>query len=153
MIVINVQSCCRSIPLSESRTCEFQRNELLESLMSGLRNDLQASETQLLSQCLGRPMESPLILVMGPLRSGTTLMTQWLANTGLVSYPSNLLSRFYHAPIIGAKIQLLLTDPRFNFRDELSEFSQRSEYKSENGKTVGVLAPKRILVFLAALFG
>lgn len=84
---------------------------------------------------------------MGPLRSGTTLFTQWLANTGLVSYPTNLLSRFYQAPVIGAKIQLLLTDPRYNFRDELGEFSQQAEYKSENGKTKGVLAPNEFWYF------
>lgn len=84
---------------------------------------------------------------MGPLRSGTTLFTQWLANTGLVAYPSNLLSRFYQAPIIGAKIQLLLTDQRYNFRDELGEFVQQTEYSSENGKTKGVLAPNEFWYF------
>ena len=84
---------------------------------------------------------------MGPIRSGTTLFMQWLANTGLVAYPTNLLSRFYQAPIIGAKIQLLLTDPRFNFRDELGEFVQQAEYHSENGKTKGVLAPNEFWYF------
>ena len=84
---------------------------------------------------------------MGPMRSGTTLFMQWLANTGLIAYPTNLLSRFYQAPIIGAKIQLLLTDPRYNFRDELGEFTQQSEYKSENGKTKGVLAPNEFWYF------
>ncbi|WP_304918545.1 sulfotransferase [Methylophaga sp.] len=92
-------------------------------------------------------MPFPLIMVMGPLRSGTTLFTQWLANTGLVAYPTNLLSRFYQAPILGAKIQLLLTDPRFNFRDELGEFIQQAEYQSENGKTKGVLAPNEFWYF------
>ncbi|OOZ40409.1 sulfotransferase family protein [Solemya pervernicosa gill symbiont] len=84
---------------------------------------------------------------MGPMRSGTTLLMQWLAATGLVAYPTNLLSRFYHAPIIGAKIQCLLTDPRYNFRDELGEFIQQSEFKSENGKTKGVLAPNEFWYF------
>ena len=112
-----------------------------------MNKDLRPSETNLLSHYADRKMDHPLILVMGPLRSGTTLFTQWLANTGLVSYPTNLLSRFYQAPIIGAKIQLLLTDPRFNFRDELGEFAQQSEYKSENGKTMGVLAPNEFWYF------
>jgi Sulfotransferase family len=94
-----------------------------------------------------KPMPYPLILVMGPLRSGMTLFTQWLANTGRVAYPTNLLSRFYQAPIIGAKVQLLLTDPRYNFRDELGEFAQQAEYKSENGKTRGVLAPNEFWYF------
>ena len=133
--------------MSEERTEEFQRNELLENLLLGLNEDLQLSESNLLNHYADRRMEYPLILVMGPLRSGTTLFMQWLANTGLVSYPTNLVSRFYQAPIIGAKIQLLLTDPRFNFRDELGEFAQQSEYKSENGKTKGALAPNEFWHF------
>ena len=116
--------------------------------MDELSSDLQPSARAMIQSYQGiKSMPHPLILVMGPLRSGTTLFTQWLANTGLVAYPTNLLSRFYQAPIIGAKIQLLLTDPRFNFRDELGEFIQQVEYKSENGKTKGVLAPNEFWYF------
>jgi len=129
------------------RTEKFQRNTALEELLFGLNGDLQPSEKVLLEQYAGKQMDYPLILVMGPLRSGTTLFTQWLANTGLVAYPTNLLSRFYKAPILGTKIQQLLTDPRFNFRDELGEFAQQAEYKSENGKTKGVLAPNEFWYF------
>lgn len=134
--------------MSEIRTTTFRRNELLEDLLNELNEDLRPSENQLISRHQKRTgMEYPLILVMGPLRSGTTLFTQWLANTGLAAYPTNLLSRFYQAPIIGAKIQLLLTDPRYNFRDELGEFAQQAEYTSENGKTRGVLAPNEFWYF------
>jgi len=133
--------------LSEIRTTKFRRNELLERLLAELGNDLQPSERALLTLHARAKMKFPVILVMGPLRSGTTLFTQWLANTGLVAYPTNLLSRFYQAPIIGAKIQLLLTDPRYNFRDELGEFVQQTEFKSENGKTKGVLAPNEFWYF------
>jgi len=147
MIRNSAKDYFRSIHLSEQRTGDFQRNKALENLLFGLNGDLQASEKILLDQYANKSMDYPLILVMGPLRSGTTLFTQWLANTGLVSYPTNLLSRFYQAPILGAKIQLLLTDPRYNFRDELGEFSQQAEYKSENGKTKGVLAPNEFWYF------
>lgn len=134
--------------MSEQRTAHFRRNELLEKLLAELNSDLQASERALIQSSPNQQsMPHPLILVMGPLRSGTTLFTQWLANTGLVAYPTNLLSRFYQAPIIGAKIQLLLTDPRYNFRDELGEFVQQAEYRSENGKTRGVLAPNEFWYF------
>lgn len=134
--------------MSEARTTTFRRNELLEGLLSELNGDLMPAENLLISHRRhASGMAYPLILVMGPLRSGTTLFTQWLANTGLVAYPTNLLSRFYQAPIIGAKIQLLLTDPRYNFRDELGEFVQQAEYRSENGKTRGVLAPNEFWYF------
>lgn len=134
--------------MTNLRTSDFRRNDLLETLLSQLNSDLIPAESQLvLHQQETEHVKFPLILVMGPLRSGTTLLMQWLANTGLVSYPTNLLSRFYQAPIIGAKIQLLLTDPRYNFRDELGEFVQQVEYRSENGKTKGVLAPNEFWYF------
>ncbi len=129
------------------RTLDFQRNTLLEDLLIGLNAELQPAEENLVARYLDQTTPYPVILIMGPLRSGTTLFIQWLANTGLVSYPTNLLSRFYQAPIIGAKIQLLLSDPRYNFRDELGEFAQQAEYKSENGKTKGVLAPNEFWYF------
>lgn len=136
-----------NMTLTDPRTPSFRRNEQLEYLLKELNANLQASENLLIESLAGKSMQFPLVLVMGPLRSGTTLFMQWLANTGLVAYPTNLLSRFYQAPIIGAKIQLLLTDPRFNFRDELGEFIQHAEYISENGKTKGVLAPNEFWYF------
>jgi len=143
-----VPSCLENMLLSEDRTTKFRRNELLEKLLAEVNCDLQPAEKLLvMSSQKTKGMQYPLILVMGPLRSGTTLFTQWLANTGLVAYPTNLLSRFYQAPIIGAKIQLLLTDPRYNFRDELGEFIQKTEYRSENGKTKGVMAPNEFWYF------
>lgn len=134
--------------MSENRVGQFRRNSLLEKLLLDLNGDLQPCEQKLIQSFHGEEsLPHPLILVMGPLRSGTTLFMQWLSNTGLVAYPSNLLSRFYQAPIIGAKIQLLLTDQRYNFRDELGEFVQQAEYESENGKTKGVLAPNEFWYF------
>ncbi len=127
------------------RSTSFSRNAALETLLQDLNATLWLSE----QACLGEPVppSHPIILVMGPMRSGTTLFMQWLANTGLVAYPTNLLSRFYQAPIVGAKIQLLLTDPCYNFRNELGEFIQQSEYRSENGKTQGVLSPNEFWYF------
>lgn len=130
----------------EGRTDKFARNAQLENLLTDLNSDLWVAEKALLQQT-GTELPYPLILVMGPHRSGSTLFMQWLARTGLVAYPSNLLSRFYRAPILGAKIQLLATDPRFNYRNELGEFLQQPEYHSENGKTQGALAPNEFWYF------
>ena len=140
-------SYLRNTTLPEIRTTTFRRNELLERLLVELNTDLQPSEKQLSSQYDGQIPPRPIVLIMGPLRSGTTLFMQWLAQTGLVAYPTNLLSRFYQAPIIGAKIQLLLTDPRYNFRDELGELTRQSDFRSENGKTEGVMAPNEFWYF------
>jgi hypothetical protein len=135
----------KSHNMETERKSEFKRNNELENLLKDLNSDLWFSEKQLFSKDLIPQL--PVILIMGPLRSGTTLFMQWLASTGIVSYPTNLLSRFYGAPILGAKIQLLLTDPRFNFRNELGEFARQVDFASENGKTKGVLAPNEFWYF------
>ncbi|MDC0362092.1 sulfotransferase [Halioglobus sp.] len=132
------------VSISE-RTESFARNVKLETLLKDINSSLSVAEEKVLSAY--RMPALPVILIVGPLRSGTTLFMQWLANTGIVCYPTNLLSRFYQAPIIGAKMQLLLTDPAYSFRDELGEFMQNTEYASQNGKTKGVLAPNEFWYF------
>jgi len=133
--------------LSETRTAGFRRNPLLEQLLAELGDDLAPAEERLVARYRGRPADFPVVLVFGPLRSGTTLFMQWLANTGLAACPTNLLSRFYRAPIIGAKIQRLLTDPQYSFRGELGDFAGPADYQSENGKTKGALAPNEFWYF------
>lgn len=130
---------------TSERTRSFSRNSDLEAALKDLNSTLWICEESILGNY--PTLTFPLVLVTGPMRSGTTLLMQWLANTGVVAFPTNLLSRFYHAPIIGAKIQLLLTDPRYNFRDELGEFLSQVDYLSENGKTKGVLAPNEFWYF------
>jgi hypothetical protein len=129
----------------DERTTEFGRNSHLEALLKDLNSTLWPAEQRTLPAY--KKPELPIILIMGPGRSGTTLFMQWLANTGIVAYPTNLLSRFYQAPIIGAKIQLMLTDPKYDFKGELGEFAQRATYESANGKTLGALAPNEFWYF------
>jgi hypothetical protein len=64
-----------------------------------------------------------------------------------VAYPTNLLSRFFAAPWIGARIQQLLTDPAYNFRDEILDFAAPPDFRSDNGKTTGALAPNEFWYF------
>lgn len=126
------------------RSAGFSRNTTLEQLLDELNSLLGPANQVLVSDAQERFSK---VLVMGPLRSGTTLFTQWLAATGLTAYPTNLLSRFYGAPLIGAKIQQLLTDPRYNFRNEILDFNSTIDFSSENGKTQGALAPNEFWYF------
>jgi len=129
-----------------NRTSAFQKNIELDGLLSELNGSLALAGANVLKNIEGEP-DYPLIFVMGPHRSGTTLITQWLATTGIVAYPTNLLSRFYGAPLIGAQIQMLLTDPKFNFRNEILDFNSPIDFSSENGKTTGALAPNEFWYF------
>ena len=131
----------------KQRDAAFRRNARLENLLESLNGVLGCAEEQLLEKSSVSDPDYPIIFIMGPLRSGTTLFTQWLANSGVFAYPTNLLSRFYGAPMVGAQIQLLLTDSRFNFRNEILDFNSPIPFESENGKTKGALAPNEFWYF------
>jgi len=130
-----------------NRVQAFKRNTSLEASLQTLNRLLACSEHEALQRYSGDGGDHPIVFIMGPHRSGTTLFMQWLAESGLVAYPTNLLSRFYGAPVMGAQIQLLLTDPRFNFRNEILDFNQPIAFESENGKTRGALAPNEFWYF------
>ena len=60
--------------MNEKRTARFRRNEALEELLNELNDAMHYAENLLLPKFLNtEEMKYPLILVMGPLRSGTTL--------------------------------------------------------------------------------
>lgn len=128
----------------EHRQKEFSRVSSLEQLLSELNSVLSYTNTQFLAD---NSEKNSKIFILGSLRSGSTLFTQWLASSGLVAYPTNLLSRFYGAPLVGAKIQQLLTDPRYNFRNEILDFNSEISFSSDNGKTKGALAPNEFWYF------
>ena len=128
----------------ENRTKEYARVSDLESLLQELNASLAGANEHYLNRSEEHYSK---IFVMGPLRSGSTLFTQWLANTGIVAYPTNILSRFFGAPLVGAKIQQLLTDPRYNFRNEIVDFNSDINFSSDNGKTRGALAPNEFWYF------
>jgi sulfotransferase family protein len=134
-------------PEDDERVAAFKRNTQLESLLGTLNGTLRCAEEQLLANASALGPDYPIVFVMGTLRSGTTLFMQWLARGGVAAYPTNLISRFFGAPVVGAQIQLLLTDPRFNFRNEILEFNSSISFESENGKTRGALAPNEFWYF------
>lgn len=129
------------------RHSEFARNDDLESLLSTLNEDLALAEAQAMEPYRGQQPSFPPIFVMGAPRSGTTLFMQWLASTGVFAYPSNMLSRFWAAPITGARIQKALTDPTYDFRDELHDFKGETGFESHHGKTAGALSPNEFWYF------
>lgn len=128
----------------DKRMDEYKRNEELEKYLYEINLCLKDSEIKLINE---KTKEYPIVFIMGSLRSGTTLLEQWLASTGEFAYPSNLLSRFYGVPIIGSKIVRLLTETKYNFRNEIMDFKGESTYESSNGKTQGALEPNEFWYF------
>jgi hypothetical protein len=115
---------------------DFRQNENLNSLIEQLKNLLKPIQDNL-------EIESnkwPIGFILGNARSGSTLLLQWLASLGHFSYPTNLLSRFAYAPHIGALIQEMLFNPKFDFHDELFDIKSDVNFKSILGKSKGALA-------------
>ena len=125
--------------MESRRSPAYARNAALEDLLRELSDLLAPAEALALARARTRAW--PIVLIIGPPRSGTTLAMQWLAASGAFGYPTNLLSRFYGAPAIGARVQELLTNPRYAFRDELAGLVREFDFKSDLGKTSGLLAP------------
>jgi len=129
----------------QERQPEFQRNEKLEDLLNELESILSPVEEEMLED-FETPQFPTLLLIGGP-RTGSTVFMQWLANLGVFAYPTNLLSRFFYAPYIGAKIQLLLTDPAYSYKNEIVDFNSDITFKSDLGKTAGALEPNDFWYF------
>lgn len=95
----------------------------------------------------------PLVFIVGCPRSGSTLLMQWMANSGYFAAPDNFLSRFYRSPYVGQLIKDMLFDPRYAFRDELADLLPLSpDYHSSLGKTKGTLAVNEFYFFWRELF-
>lgn len=127
------------------RTQQYARNMQLEELLHELR-DLLGPVDERISTRFERPERPPLFLVGSP-RSGTTFVMQLLSATGQFAVPTNLLSRFYYAPYIGAKIQQLLTDKNFDYRNEMGDFASKEQFNSNLGKTASALSPSEFTHF------
>ncbi len=132
------------------RKKQFLKNTNLESLLIEL-NGLLSPVQDNVTVNFHKP-EYPVVFIVGCARAGSTLLMQWLANTGEFAYPTNFISRFYSAPFIGAKIQQMLTDPKYRFKDEFLDLKKHAMYKSELGKTSGLLAPNEFYYFWRRFF-
>ena len=133
---------------SHDVAAEFRKSEILEDLLSELTSILGPAEAEAIRQF--EMPKYPVIMIMGAGRCGSSLLLQWLANTGVFAYPTNILSRFYGAPYIGAKIQQILTEHDHNA--EIFDLSKEDLFSSDQGKTKGALAPNEFWYFWRRYF-
>lgn len=122
---------------SAQRAPRHARDPELEAALRTLNDHLDRSR-----HLLPRPLlpSKPVVFVVGCARGGSTLLMQWLASTGLVAYPTNLLSRFYKDPYVGALIHRILYD--LDHKGEVFPTKpDRSDFRSELGRTLGANAP------------
>jgi LPS sulfotransferase NodH len=94
----------------------------------------------------------PKLFILGCARSGTTLLSQLLAQHTDWCYPTNFISRFYYSPYMGALIQKMLIE-----LDDKGELFGKQESDTINlnstlGKTTGALSPHEFWYFWRRFF-
>jgi hypothetical protein len=133
---------------SSARQKKYQRNELLEIALKDINGLLLNLELKLISEF--KKNKYPVIFILGNPRSGSTLLLQWLASLGCFAYPTNILSRFYNAPCIGAKVQKILVE--YDFKGEIFSPDYEKKFHSDLGKTKGPLASHEFWYFWRRFF-
>ncbi len=111
-----------------------QKDPLLEKAMALMNERLVGVEESLISDF--ESPENPILFVVGAQRSGTTVLTQALVSLYKISYPSNLIARFWLAPYLGA-----LLGKSLSVNDEKMSFS------SNFGATSGIGGPHEFSYF------
>lgn len=132
---------------NNKRLSAHQKNSELEFILKTLESTVvDPAQTQSFKS------DFPKIFIVGCARSGSTLLTQLLANYTDWCYPTNLMSRFYYAPFTGALIQKMFYD-----LDERGELygKQTTDFNNINstlGKTKGALSPNEFWYFWRRFF-
>lgn len=106
---------------------EYLKDMEFEKTISLLNSSLSEVQQQLFKFT---EEKFPTIHIIGVPRSGTTLLTQFLASHLNVGYINNLIAAFWKAPLFGIQLSKKLLDSNF-----------KSSYKSEFGRTQNINEP------------
>lgn len=103
-------------------------------------NDLLAPSEAILSIGVTEPTR-PVVFVMGPPRSGSTLLSQVLAATEAFGVTNNFVARFWRAPAVGIRLDLALNPP-----------GRTATFQSNRGRTSGVSEPHEFGYYWSSWF-
>jgi hypothetical protein len=136
----------RPEPMRTSKRTSTAAQSALDGVIDELAELLAPAEDLALQRA---PRSAALtVLVVGAPLGGATLALQWLAASGSFGYPTNLLARFAHAPLVGARIQRLLFDPRRARGGDLADLRPASvAFESSLEGSSGALAPNEFSAF------
>jgi hypothetical protein len=130
------------------RLKKHQKNAGLEAILDEMFQLLGPVQREIIKD-FSKP-DLPVFLLLGCARSGSTVINQYLAGSGFFSYPTNILSRFFYAPYIGARIQQMLID--FDIKGEIFDKKPKEQFASLLGKTYGPLGPNEFWYFWDRFF-
>lgn len=116
---------------------QFRSNNKLNALLSELKELLLPVQMKI--DCPSQP-QWPVGCIIGNPRSGSTLLLQFMASTGVFAYPTNVLTRFSYAPYVGALIQKMLFNSEYDFHGDFADIQSQINFASDLGKSKGALA-------------
>ncbi|WP_319582210.1 sulfotransferase [uncultured Pseudodesulfovibrio sp.] len=134
----------------QHRTLKRQASKRLGSVLAQLSSYLEDMPLQ-----EDRTVEPDCLLICGAPRSGTSLLLQYLASSGLFAYPSNFISRFYSAPFVGEIAQQLILDPNCDYKGEFEDIQAGLlplDFNSDLGKTKNALGVNEFWYFWRRFF-
>lgn len=112
-----------------------------ERRLAELNDLLEPVERELERDCVAP--EFPPVLILGPPRGGTTLLSQALATLGIFGIASNFVAKFWRAPALGMRIERALG---------LQNGEPRSTFRSVRGRTDGWTEPSEFGYFWSRFF-
>ena len=133
---------------NQERQRKYRKNEALERVLDEMEELLKEANERMV--CRSKGPEKPVLFIVGCARSGTTILHQFLAKSGLFGYPNNLISRFYYAPYIGVRSYQMLYE--YDDRNEVFSSDVPTEFASNLGKTYGPSQPHEFWYFWNRFF-
>ncbi|MCB9537178.1 MAG: sulfotransferase [Myxococcales bacterium] len=123
------------------RAPAYQKDLAIEDALAAINDRLERTAEP------APPFIGPLLLTVGPPRSGTTLLTQQLARAFDLTIPDNIVARFWRAPDVGVTLSRAL---RHQF--ERDALDPSSPPRSTHGVTRGPFEPHEFGYFWQRFF-
>jgi hypothetical protein len=128
---------------SQKRLKLFKKDLLFEELLESLNSNLFDSEKIVEKQLESKKSYPPILIISSP-RTGSTYLSQLMAAKLKISYVSNLMSKFYNVPILGAYLQKNMINNK--------DIKELKTFHSIHGNTSNIYEPSEFGYFWSRHF-
>jgi len=134
------------------RAARYRKDEALEAALAAFNARLLASVPAAAPGAEITPFTGPVVFVVGPPRSGTTLLMQVLTRTRAFTFPDHIVARFPGDPAAGVLVSRSLRGPFTGLDPANAAATPDAPVRSEHGVTPGLFEPHEFGYFWSRLF-
>jgi hypothetical protein len=134
------------------RAARYRKDEALEAALAAFNARLLASVPAAAPGAEIAPFTGPVVFVVGPPRSGTTLLMQVLTRTRAFTFPDHIVARFPGDPAAGVLVSRSLRGPFTGLDPAHAAATPDAPARSEHGVTPGLFEPHEFGYFWSRLF-